>query len=467
MPRGSVSTRSLVTMAAAVLLVAGLASNAQATNQGRKPAWGARYNGPLGPNAIDEPNGVAVSPDGAVVFVTGRSDGVSGSYNDYATIAYDAATGAQRWVARYNGPGSFTDIANALAVSPDGSTVFVTGFSGGSDGSEDFATIAYDTATGTQQWLSRYNGPAAGDDVAYALRVSPDGSVVFVAGASDSANNADDYTTIAYDSHTGGQRWFARYKGSGHSYDAVNAMGISPDGATVFVTGNSIGASTSNDVATIAYDAATGSQRWVVRYDGPSSGADSATALGVDPDGAAVYVTGKSVGVGSAEDYATIAYDATTGNQLWVARYNGPGNAYDSAEALGVSPDGSLVFVTGQSSDTFLDFATLAYDTATGTQQWLDRFDYANGLDRAWDLAVSPDGSSVFVTGEGAGSNLATVAYRSTTGGRRWVSSSGGAQSDGAKAVAVSPDGATVFVAGDVEVHGQDTLDYFTVAIPA
>jgi hypothetical protein len=61
------------------------------------------------------------------------------------------------------------DQTTAVAPSPDGATVFVTGFSTGSGGFFDFATLAYDAATGHRRWLARYNGPGNDQDQAFAL----------------------------------------------------------------------------------------------------------------------------------------------------------------------------------------------------------------------------------------------------------------------------------------------------------
>ena len=83
-----------------------------------------------------------MSPDGAKVFVTGNSAG-STSGADYATLAYNTATGKQLWVGCYNGPGGRDDEAHSVAVSPNGATVFVTGNSAGSTSGVDYATVAY------------------------------------------------------------------------------------------------------------------------------------------------------------------------------------------------------------------------------------------------------------------------------------------------------------------------------------
>src|SRR5438445_478360 len=88
---------------------------------------------------------------------------------------------------------------------------------------------------------------------------------------------------------------------------------------------------------------------WVARYNGPGNSRDVARAVAVAPDGATAIVTGDSVGATSGHDYATVAYNTTTGAKRWVARYNGPGNSVDFARSVAVTPDGATVLVTGYS----------------------------------------------------------------------------------------------------------------------
>jgi hypothetical protein len=60
-----------------------------------------------------------------------------------------------------------------VAVSPSGRTVYVTG--GGNVAPWDYATIAYNTATGAQMWARRYNGPGNGGDLACCVAFGPGG----------------------------------------------------------------------------------------------------------------------------------------------------------------------------------------------------------------------------------------------------------------------------------------------------
>src|SRR5438552_1268307 len=97
----------------------------------------------------------AGSGQSALPSPAGRSIGSLGSY-DYAIAAYEASTGTVRWIKRYDGPGGGSDVPYALAVSPDGTTVFVTGASTASNGYYNYGTVAYRVSTGARVWVARY-----------------------------------------------------------------------------------------------------------------------------------------------------------------------------------------------------------------------------------------------------------------------------------------------------------------------
>jgi hypothetical protein len=467
-----------------VLLVAGFAllpggQAAGAPGAGGTELWEAFYNGPGGVDD-DYAQSAAASPDGSRVFVTGSSWDGSGGSDDYATLAYDAATGSQAWLARYNGPANGSnDFASFVAVSPDGSKVFVTGDSTGLSGPDDYsdyATVAYAAATGSQLWVRRYNGSGKYFDEARSMAVSPDGSKVFITGYSFGATSSYDYATVAYAAATGAVLWVRRYNGPGNNYDSAFSVAASPDGSKVLVTGASTGTTSSEDYATLAYDASTGANLWVSRYNGPGNGDDEAKDLGVSPDGSTVFVTGCINGCFLAEssDYGTVAYAASTGSQLWARGHNGPGNGEDEANALAVSPDGSTVFVTGFSlgATTHNDYATAAYEATTGSVLWARRFnDPGDFNDVAVSVAASPDGSKVFVIGyfypDGFYSQFGAVAYGAASGARLWGARwSGFSEDDFPTSLAVSPDGSKVFVTGWREDAGGPA-NYATVALQA
>ena len=464
------SVRSLRRMVAVVALICLILGTLPVTAVSATvaPLWARRYDGPGSDN--DRATALGVSPDGSTVFVTGSSPGSSGD-DDYATMAYDAVTGKRLWERRYDGPRNLGDDARAVAVSPEGSTIFVTGRSGTSSGRTDYATVAYRAGSGIRLWTARYDGGADGrDDAASAIAVTPDGESVFVTGRSGTKWKRS-YATVAYDAGTGAERWASRYTGpdGGGYLDGASALAVSPDGSTIFVTGSSSGAGWT-DYATVAYDAASGAELWAERYNGPGNEYDGAVALGVMPDGSGVFVTGSSTGTLGDWNFATVLYDSGTGAQVWARRFDGPNNATDQATEADVSPDGSRIFVTGWSSygNGSYNYATVAY-TANGVEQWSRRYDGpANDLDAPGGLGVARDGSSVFVTGTTAtstGDAFGTIAYDAATGVQLWVAryERPGSGYVSVGGLEVSPDGRSLYVAGSTH-EAPDGDDYATLA---
>jgi hypothetical protein len=112
-----------------------------------------------------------------------------------------------------------------------------------------------------------------------------------------------------------------------------------------YVTGSNEQSSGNADYATIKYNP-HGTELWLARYKGPGSGDDRAASVALGADGY-VYVTGSSEqNLGNA-DCTTIKYD-TDGTELWVIRYNGPGDDDDRALRVALDPAGN-VYVTGSS----------------------------------------------------------------------------------------------------------------------
>jgi hypothetical protein len=236
--------------------------------------------------------------------------------------------------------------------------VYVTGFSTGIMTDKDFTTIAYNSL-GNELWVARYDGPVNDDDEAVAIALAPSGNII-VTGCSvgDNTYYGMDYATIAYNP-SGNQLWEARTEFTGRSFDYVRDIAVDNTGK-VYVTGGAGGGQYQEyDYLTVAYDS-FGNQLWMARYNGPINHFDYAEAIAVDQKGN-VYVTGDSKSGLNNYDYLTIAYDSD-GNEIWVARYDGPDSEGDHARDIAVDSYGN-VYVTGNIHDlgTYPDYATIKY----------------------------------------------------------------------------------------------------------
>ena len=374
-----------------------------------------------------------------------------------------AAPGDEAWAERFDLEG-LEDAGFAVVADSDGSRVFVGGWATSATTGNDFLTIAADAATGQTLWTRRFRGP--GRDTILGVALRPNDGLLFVTGTSEAPNGQTHIRTIAYETPSGHVRWMRKF------HDVVGnpaAIAVSPDGGTVVVAGGSVGALGRDQMVTIAYRAATGAQEWVRRYDGAGDRPDTGVSLAVGAGSARVFVTGIRDGAGDQHDYLTIAYRISDGSPAWMRTYDGPASGKDEPRGLALSSDGSTVFVTGRSRAATHDYATVAYRAGSGRRLWVRRYDGPAGDDLALDVVATAD--AVFVTGssEGvsSGGDVATIAYDADTGMRLWVERFDGPDGgdDAGVAIAASSDEAEVFVAGSDLAAGS--TDFATIAYAA
>lgn len=106
-------------------------------------------------------------------------------------------TGTELGVNRYDGGIGKKDFARAVAYDDEAENLFVTGSSEQGAGRKfDYLTQRIDGLTGVTEWVGRYNGTGAKNDLAYNIAVRPGGGSVTVIGSSISAAAKTDIVTV-------------------------------------------------------------------------------------------------------------------------------------------------------------------------------------------------------------------------------------------------------------------------------
>jgi hypothetical protein len=375
-------------------------------------AWNRGYS-----SSISSPNdlcsSVCVDPQDGSVYVVGSSYSQSKGF-DYLVIKY-SANGDSLWSRRFDGNAHADDYAIAATLGPSRS-LYVTGFSMDTDSIFDYVTVKY-SPTGLVGWMRKYDGTGQSDDTPIGVVTDPSENV-YIIGNSVGADSTYDIATIKY-TPSGGQQWVVRYTTNSAEDDI--AVGVVVDYArNICIAGNGIDINGYSHFVTLKYNT-SGTQLWASMFD--AGGAQTCEIAGIAVDGAGnVGVTGKIYSDLSDYDYYTIEY-GPAGTQLWSARYDDNESLSDEPTAIGFDSHGS-VYVTGSiiGADGTYDYASIKYDN-TGSVKWTEIYSVANTDDIPFLLAIDPlDNLYISGTSSNGGNSydFATVKYNSS-GKEQWV----------------------------------------------
>jgi uncharacterized delta-60 repeat protein len=428
--------------------------SAQVTQQ-----WARKYNGP-GTNKGDIGTAVATDAQGNI-YVTGQVAGYGADY-DCATIKYNPS-GVQQWLTKFHGPlDTSNNYTDAIAVDAAGN-VYVTGFSTGITSYADFVTIKYNSS-GVQQWVAIYNGPANSGDYGRAIAVDGSGNV-YVTG--ESYGTLYDFATIKYNS-SGVQQWVARWNGPGSNADEPIALALDQSG-NVYVTGYSINSNVT-EYATVKYNS-SGVQQWVSIYNGTGNTTSIANGITVDNLGYP-YVTGRSNQTGTNYDIVTIKYNPSTGDSLWVKKYNGQSNYPDFG--YGITADKfNNIYVAGATNDLVNQtwgIVDIKY-SSSGVQQWASYY-IPPGRQSSYATKIAVDsigntylGGYSFVSAFSLHTEDYLAAKFDSNGVRQWINFYNGTGNDRDEGYGIAIDNSgNSFITGlSYAGYISGTCDYATV----
>ncbi|MCX6641748.1 MAG: SBBP repeat-containing protein [bacterium] len=314
---------------------------------------------------------------------------------------------------------------------------------------QDLITNKYDPQ-GNLLWTASHFGPLWSllEPSNRHIMLDPEGHVYVSIGIADYPTNYD-YFTIKYNPD-GTEAWEARFVGPAGGHDYPNSMAVDNNG-NVYVTGRSMG--NNYNYATVKYDT-SGNQLWVALYNGSYNHSDYAHDIVVDSNGD-VYVTGSVAIASQFDQWATIKYNSA-GVEQWI-EYKGHSGTLNSAMAMIIDDSGD-VCVTGYLYTPGINYATVKYDP-DGNELWTSYYDYFGHGDYAFYIAGDRFGN-IYVTGESCGfstpdfyrNDIATVKY-DAAGNQIWAARYVEPQMIYAKA---SPRGIVTDNFGNVYVTGRN-----------
>ena len=407
-------------------------------------------------DVISDASAVAESPDGKNIYATAR-DGDS-----IVVIERDVGTGALSFVEAAAGPDWDTPGGcgarnltrpTDVAVSPDGSFVYATGYRSvfvfardSFDGGLTFVEHELDACPGSSPTPLYLGSGGAG-----AVAIAPDGAHVYVSSSTDQA-----ITVFNRSATTGLLAMSHEYvrdlpnPGDLASLQNISDISISPDGSHLYATSN-----TDGPITAFKRTPATGELAEIqVLPEGGLIFDDRRSTVTVAPGGANVYVS-------QSNDREIQVYERETNSGLGsfgkLSLVEEESTSPDRVSRMSVSPDGQDLYASAGDS-------IHSYERDTGANGELDLSGTStsggagvDGLIGASGVLVSGDGENVYGISS-ADDAVSWFDRAAGTGLLSFVDSSAAEAPNFATDVAASPDGRNVYATGrisrSVSVYG-------------
>lgn len=357
-------------------------------------------------------------------------------------LEWSSATGNPADLIDYSAS-TFDDSGNLIVV---GNT-----FTNGE--SENFLISKFNIE-GVLEWEYEYNFNDA-DSTDFATAVASDQfDNIYITGASFDDMGNFDYATLKLDA-SGSLQWVSRFNGGSNLDDIPAAIGTDSYG-NVYVTGGSKTAANDWDYYTIKYNS-SGNEMWAVDYD-YNQLTDYASEIHVEPGSGELTVIGGSASSATAWDFAVIHYDSD-GNWLGTDREPSGIGTFDKPMAFYQDDDGNI-YITGSKSTNGADFDIMTIKLNANLQlKWTQTFDGHQMEDGAYDIITDYEGN-VYVAGYSQKTNLGTnalVLKYDSTGSLQWSKEKTPYYpQDSAKATEIALDASgNVYASGYIQDQGD------------
>jgi 6-phosphogluconolactonase (cycloisomerase 2 family) len=340
-----------------------------------------------GVDGISGPTTIRVSANGNFLYATGSNEDAVGVFSrDTNSGELTFLTMVQEGVNGVSGIAYPTYID----LSEDGDNLYVTGFA-----SASLAVFELNDINGMatfQNAETEGNLGVSGLDGSAAVTLSPDGNFVYVAG------NNDDAIVVFERNQNTGMLTFVQKIEDGAATDGlngINCIAVSPDGNYVYSTGF-----WDKTIVLFERNSITGELTYIERYKDEISGVDGlngANFITISPDGNNVYATAFWE-----HSLAVFNVNPTNGKLTFVEVFKDGVLGVDGlnrASGVSVSPDGSSVYVAGNTDNAIAVFERGIDGTLTYIEAIKDGVNGVDGIQRITAVIVSPNSANVYATG--------------------------------------------------------------------